>query len=88
MSAEGMPFAGWNTFSAFEEDGVTVAQVQVLMRADDPLYELAMVLFAHRMEDRHWQQTLHKLAAVLSALHTLAAQLRPQQLTSTPIRHG
>jgi hypothetical protein len=22
-----------------------------------------MVLFAHRMEDRHWQQTLHNLAA-------------------------
>jgi hypothetical protein len=63
MTAQGHPLAGWNTFSAFEEDGVTVAQVQVLMRADDPLYELAMVLFAHRMEDRHWQQTLHNLAA-------------------------
>jgi hypothetical protein len=63
MSAEGMPFAGWNTFSAFEVDGVTVAQVQLLMRADDPLFELAMVVFAHRMEDRHWQQTLHNLAA-------------------------
>jgi hypothetical protein len=63
MSAGGMPFAGWNTFSAFEANGVTVAQVQLLMRADDPLFELAMVLFAHRMEDRHWQQTLHKLAA-------------------------
>ena len=63
MSAEGMPFAGWNTFSAFEADGVTVAQVQLLMRSDDPIFELAMVLFAHRMEDRHWQQTLHNLAA-------------------------
>jgi hypothetical protein len=62
MSAEGMPFAGWNTFSAFEADGVTVAQVQLLMRADDPIFELAMLLFAHRMEDRHWQQTLHNLA--------------------------
>jgi hypothetical protein len=62
MSAEGHPLAGWNTFSAFDAGGVTVAQVQVLMRADDPLYELAMLLFAHRMEDRHWQQTLHNLA--------------------------
>jgi hypothetical protein len=57
------PLAGWNTFSAFEADGVTVAQVQVLMRADDPLYELGMLMFAHRMENRHWQQTLHNLAA-------------------------
>jgi hypothetical protein len=63
MTAEGHPLAGWNTFSAFEEDGVTVAEVQVLMRADDPLFELGMVLFAHRMEDRLWQQTLHNLAA-------------------------
>jgi hypothetical protein len=120
MSAEGMSFAGWNTFSVFEADGVTVAQVQLLMRADDPVFELAMMVFAHRMEDRHWQHTLHNLAAhfgvraaveyqtvrldrrrqcsragnlwynaaVRSALHTLAAQLRPQRPTSTPIRHG
>jgi len=63
MSAEGMPFAGWNTFSAYDVDGVTVAQVELLMRADDPVFELCMLLFAHRMEDRHWQQTLHNLAA-------------------------
>ncbi len=63
MAAEGMPFAGWNTFSAFEADGVTVAQVQLLMRASDPLFELATILFGHRMEDRHWQQTLRNLAA-------------------------
>jgi hypothetical protein len=76
-------------------------------------------LFAHRMEDRLWQQTLHNLAAdfgvqapvlyqrvrldrrrqwfkagnvwynaaVRSALHTLATQLRPHRPTSTPIRH-
>ena len=63
MAAEGMPFAGWNTFSAFDADGVTVAQVQLLMRASDPLFEVAMILFAHRMEDRHWQRTLSNLAA-------------------------
>jgi hypothetical protein len=67
MAAEGMPFAGWNTFSAFEADGVTVAQVQLLMRASDPLFEVAMTLFAHRMEDRHWQQTLRNLAAHFGA---------------------
>jgi hypothetical protein len=74
MSAEGMPFAGWNTFSAFEEDGVTVAQVQVLMRADDPLFELAMVVFGHRMEDRHWQQTLQNLAAFFGVQTPVAYQ--------------
>jgi hypothetical protein len=120
MSAEGMPFAGWNTFSAYGLDGVAVAQVQVLMRGDDPLFELAMVLFGHKMEDRHWQQTLHNLAAyfgvqapvsyqtvrldrrrqwskasnvwynaaVRSALHTLAARVRPPHSTSTSVRHN
>ncbi len=63
MSAEGMPFAGWNTFSAFDDGGVTVTQVELLMRADDPIFELSMLLFGHRMEDRHWQRTLHNLAA-------------------------
>jgi hypothetical protein len=28
-----------------------------------PIFELGMLLFAHRMEDRHWQRTLHNLAA-------------------------
>lgn len=74
MSAQGHPFAGWNTFSAFEADGVTIAEVQVLMRADDPLFELAMVLFAHRMEDRHWQETLHNLAAHFGARASVAYQ--------------
>jgi hypothetical protein len=71
MSAEGMPFAGWNTFSAFDDDGVTVAQVELLMRADDPVFELGMLLFAHRMEDRHWQQTLHNLAASFGVTGTV-----------------
>lgn len=30
-------FASWITFSASEEDGATIAQCQVLMRAKDPL---------------------------------------------------
>jgi hypothetical protein len=55
-------FAGWITFSAAEEDGVTVAQCQVLMRAQDPLTEVGLVLGGHRKEDRFWQDTLRALA--------------------------
>jgi len=33
MTAEGLPEAGWNTFSAYEEDGVTVVQIQSRARA-------------------------------------------------------
>ena len=36
MTPQGHMFAGWITFSAFVEDGVTYAQAQVLMRAERP----------------------------------------------------
>ena len=40
-----------------------MAQAQLLIRANDPLYELMMPLGLHRLEDRTWQRTLHNLAA-------------------------
>ena len=63
MTPEGHPFAGWVTFSAREEDGVTVAQVQVLIRANDPMYEIGLLLGGHAQEDRFWAHTLRALAA-------------------------
>jgi len=62
MTPQGHMFAGWITFSAHLEDGVTVAQAQVLMRASDPLYEVGMTMGGHRQEDRHWEHTLRSLA--------------------------
>jgi hypothetical protein len=62
MTPQGHMFAGWITFSAFLEEGVTVAQAQVLMRSSDPLYEVGMTLGGHRQEDRHWEHTLRSLA--------------------------
>src|SRR5215213_11031218 len=32
MTAEGLPEGGWNTFSAYEENGTTVVQIQSLAR--------------------------------------------------------
>jgi hypothetical protein len=55
-------FAGWITFSAYEDGGVTVAQAHVLMRASDPLYEMGMTFGGHKQEDRHWEHTLQSLA--------------------------
>jgi hypothetical protein len=62
MTPEGHMFAGWITFSAFEQDGATVAQAQVLMRANDPIYELGLMLGGHKGEDRFWEHTLRSLA--------------------------
>jgi hypothetical protein len=64
MTPEGHMFAGWITFSAFEEEGCSVAQAQVLIRASDPLYEMALRLgFGHKSEDDFWQHTLKAVAA-------------------------
>jgi hypothetical protein len=62
MTPQGHMFAGWITFSASEEGGVTMAQVHVLMRAHDPLSEVGLTLGGHKMEDRFWEQTLEALA--------------------------
>ena len=40
LSVEGHMFGGMITFSAYEEDGVTVAQVQAMLRSGYLLYEL------------------------------------------------
>jgi len=68
MTPEGHPFSGWITFSASrEEDGATVAQAQLLVRANDPIYELMMVVGMNRAENIQWQSTLRKLAAHFGA---------------------
>ncbi len=68
MTPEGHPFSGWITFSSHTaDDGCTVAQVQLLIRANDPLYELMMPVALHRVEDMTWQHTLRSVAAHFGA---------------------
>ena len=62
MTPEGHTLSAWITFSAFEDDGVTVAQVQALERPSDPLDELAYMLGANRANSRFWEGTLIALA--------------------------
>ena len=61
MTPQGHMFAGWITFSAEREGDTTTVQAQVLMRANDPLYEVAMTLGGHRKEDKFWAATLTAL---------------------------
>ncbi len=63
MTPQGHMFAGWITFSSFEEAGETIAQAQVLIRANDPLWEIVMRLFGFAKEDEFWHSTLKALAA-------------------------
>ena len=63
MTPEGFPEAGWNTFSAYEEDGETVAQVQSMARTSDPIYEVSFHLFASKAQEQIWTHVLTELAA-------------------------
>jgi hypothetical protein len=64
MTPEGHPWAAIITFSAHEgEDGVTVARIHLLVRANDPLYEVSFKLFTSRMEDKIWNHTLTQVAS-------------------------
>jgi hypothetical protein len=62
MTPQGHMESGWITFSTFDEDGVTVAQVQSIARANDPMYEIGFMLFAHHTQERFWRDTLTALA--------------------------
>ncbi len=77
ITPEGHPIAGWNTFSAYEEDGCTVAQVECLVRASDPIFELTARLgIMYKTEDDFWQHTVSAVAA------RFGVQAQPQQMTT------
>jgi hypothetical protein len=63
MNPEGHMYAGWITFSAHDDEGCSVAQAQVLIRANDPMWEIVMRLFGFKKEDEFWHATLRSLAA-------------------------
>jgi hypothetical protein len=65
MTPAGHPEAGWVTFSSYVEERCTFAQVQVMARAGDPLYELAFMLVGSKLQDEIWTHVLKELAAQL-----------------------
>lgn len=63
MNPEGHPFSAIITFSAHEdEEGVTVARIDTMLRASDPVFEISFKLYTSRLEDRIWNHTLTRLA--------------------------
>ena len=68
MTPEGHMFAAMITFSAERQGNETIAQIQCLVRASDPMYEITFRLgIGHKMEDDFWMQTLRNLAAHFEA---------------------
>ena len=80
MTPQGHMFSGWIIFSAYQDEGCTVAQTEALVRAADPIYEIGMRV-AGNQEDEFWQQTLTALAAhfgVAGQVQTRIALLDPR----------
>jgi hypothetical protein len=63
MTPEGSPFSGFITFSSFRDSDNTKAQVQLLIRASDPITEIGFMVALSRIEDRIWTHMLQALAA-------------------------
>lgn len=62
MTPQGHPESGWVTFSAYEDDGTTVAQVQSIARANDPIYEIGFRLGGAKAQEKIWTHVLMSLA--------------------------
>jgi hypothetical protein len=63
MTPEGHPESGWVTFSAWDEGGCTVCQVQSMARANDPIYEVGFLLGGSAAQEAIWRYVLTSLAA-------------------------
>lgn len=76
MTPEGHPESGFNTFSAYSEDGITMAQIQSMARANDPIYEFGFRFMGGSLQqEKIWQHVLTQLAAQFD----VAAQVTTQK---------
>jgi hypothetical protein len=63
MTPAGFPESGWNSFSAYVEDGVTMAQVQSLARTSDPIFEFGFrFMGGASQQESIWRHVLTALA--------------------------
>lgn len=75
MTPEGFPDAGWNTFSTFQNEQGLFAQVQPMVRASDPLYELFYrFLGSSQQQDKTWTHVLTSLAMHLGVQANIESQ--------------
>jgi len=94
MTPQGHTLAGWITFSAEQAAGTTAVQAQVLMRANDPIYEIAMALVGHRKEDQFWVATMTALGQRLGVRYpqvhasSICVDPRRQWSCAGNIRHN
>jgi hypothetical protein len=93
ITPEGHMLAGWITFSGYEKAGQTIAQVQVLVRAPDPLMELLLRFGGYAQEDKFWKQTLGSVARhfgieIEASMRRVCVDRRIQWSQARNIRHN
>ena len=93
MTPQGHMFAGWITFSSFKREDELVAQALVLMRANDPIYELGLRFGGQQQEDKFWRHTLTQLGNYFNVtapveLETVCVDRRRQWRYVRNIRHN
>jgi anti-anti-sigma regulatory factor len=66
ITPQGHPEAGWITFSAREQDGKIRLQIQGLVRASDPFYEIAYAIAGQAFQEKIWLNVLTQMAKHLA----------------------
>jgi hypothetical protein len=63
LTPKGHMFAGKIDFRAKDSSDGAIVEVEILLRANDPLYEIGLKLGGAKHEDEFWEQTLQRLGA-------------------------
>ncbi|HXV70969.1 MAG TPA: hypothetical protein VEB69_06150 [Acidimicrobiia bacterium] len=77
MTPEGHPWTAIITFSAHEAEGATRARIDLMVRANDPLYEVSFHIYTSRLEDKIWTHMLTELAATYGSKGPRPAAISP-----------
>lgn len=65
ITPQGHPEAGWITFSVEERDDSIHVQIQGLVRASDPFFEVAFTIAGSKFQETIWKHVLSSLAKYL-----------------------
>lgn len=75
MTIAGHMVSGLNSFLAYRGDGYTIARVRVIVRPNDPVWEISMRLFGYKREDAFWRHVLGRVGQHLSVDGVVTSQV-------------
>jgi hypothetical protein len=75
LAPAGHSFSGWIGFVAAQTSDRVTVQVELFLRAADPLSELSLEISGHRRDDEFWSKTLGLLAAYFGVDASVAIEI-------------